>query len=88
MDRSTHAWLAVEAFRKVERFSHSAEGKKRKAEGLRALLGNRLSDVVVGAWLPDSLIKDMSFGHVFKNSAYRGGARRRASPSSRPRSPR
>jgi hypothetical protein len=32
---------------------------------------------VVAAWLPDSLIKDMTYGHVFKTSKYGGqdGAR-------------
>jgi hypothetical protein len=39
---------------------------------LVALLDQHLNDVVVAAWLPDSLIKDMTFGHVFKTSKYQG----------------
>jgi len=70
MNQPTHAWLAVEAYRKINALSQKPEGKKNKLDGLAALLGANLRDVVVAAWLPDSLIKDMTYGHVFKNSAY------------------
>ncbi len=73
MNQPTHAWLAVEAYRKIEKASATSEGKKKKLDGLVKLLGKNLRDVVVAAWLPDSLIKDMSYGHVFKNSVYTGG---------------
>jgi hypothetical protein len=72
MNQPTHAWLAVEAFRKILALSKTPPGKKKKLDGLAALLGANLRDVVVAAWLPDSLIKDMTYGHVFKNSAYAG----------------
>jgi hypothetical protein len=72
MDQSTHAWLAVEAYRKIAILSKTDEGKKKKLDSLEKLLGNNLRDVVVAAWLPDALIKDMTYGHVFKNSKYTG----------------
>ncbi len=71
MNQETHAWLAVEAYRKIDNLARKPEGKKKKLEGLAALLGEHLQDVVVAAWLPDCLIKDMTYGHVFKNSAYK-----------------
>ncbi len=73
MNQPTHAWLAVEAYRKISAKSKTSAGKKKKLDGLEKLLGANLRDVVVAAWLPDSLIKDMSYGHVFKNSVYGGG---------------
>ena len=72
MNQPTHAWLAVEAYRKLLKLSQTSEGKSKKLDGLARLLGANLRDVVVAAWLPDSLIKDMTYGHVFKNSAYKG----------------
>jgi hypothetical protein len=72
MNQSTHAWLAIEAYKKVVNYSETQEGKQKKVSGLTVLLGNYLKDVVVAAWLPDSLIKDMTYGHVFKNSLYEG----------------
>lgn len=72
MNQATHAWLAVEAYRKIAAEAKTAEGQAKKLDGLARLLGQNLEDVVVAAWLPDSLIKDMSYGHVFKNSNYIG----------------
>jgi len=72
MNQPTHAWLAVEAYRKILALSSSAEGKTKKLDCLEKLLGANLRDVVVAAWLPDALIKDMTYGHVFKNSVYSG----------------
>lgn len=77
MNQSTHAWLAIEAYKKIERFSSTSKGKKKKVPKLKELLGDYLKDVVVAAWLPDSLIKDMSYGHVFKNSLYSGDQTKR-----------
>lgn len=68
MNQPTHAWLAVEAYRKIVAEAKTDDGKRKKLDGLARLLGAHLGDVVVAAWLPDSLIKDMSYGHVFKNS--------------------
>jgi len=72
MNQPTHAWLAVEAYRKIVTLAQTEEGKKKKLDGLARLLGANLGDVVVAAWLPDSLIKDMTYGHIFKNSVYKG----------------
>ena len=72
MNQPTHAWLAVEAYRKIALLSKTDAGKKKNLHGLEKLLGANLKDVVVAAWLPDSLIKDMTYGHVFKNSVYKG----------------
>lgn len=77
MNQATHAWLAVEAYRKIAVLAKTDEGKKRKLGGLERLLGENLKDVVVAAWLPDSLIKDMQYGHIFKNSNYTGTQRAR-----------
>jgi len=77
MNQPTHAWLAVEAYRKIAAQSKTDEGIKKKLGGLEKLLGANLRDVVVAAWLPDSLIKDMTYGHVFKNSVYKGDQRDR-----------
>ena len=72
MNQPTHAWLAVEAYRKIDTLAKLPEGRKCKLDGLARLLGANLQDVVVAAWLPDALLKDMTYGHVFKNSAYAG----------------
>jgi hypothetical protein len=72
MNQPTHAWLAVEAYREIDALSRKPQGQKKKLDGLAHLLGANLRDVVVAAWLPDSLIKDMDYGHVFKNSIYEG----------------
>jgi len=72
MNQPTHAWLAVEAFRTIQRCSTTDAGKQHQLDKLAALLGQHLNDVVVAAWLPDALIKDMTYGHVFKTSKYDG----------------
>lgn len=72
MDQSTHAWLALEAFKKIKLYSKTDAGKKKKADRLVELLGSNICDIIVASWLPDSLIKDMTYGHVFKNSLYAG----------------
>jgi hypothetical protein len=77
MNQPTHAWLAVEAYRKILALSKTPEGKKKRLQGLEKILGENLKDVVVASWLPDSLIKDMSYGHIFKNSKYEGDQQKR-----------
>lgn len=71
MNQPTHAWLAIEAYRKIALLSKTDEGKEKRLDGLERLLGTNLKDVVIAAWLPDSLIKDMTYGHIFKNSLYK-----------------
>lgn len=73
MDR--HAWLTVEAYRKLERFSHSAEGKRRHAEGLVALLGHCLADAVAGSAGPGHGAEARD--SCYRYSAYRGEDRAR-----------
>ena len=53
MNQPTHAWLAVEAFRTIQKCSATDAGKQRKLDKLVALLDQHLNDVVVAAWLPD-----------------------------------
>jgi hypothetical protein len=77
MNQPTHAWLAVQAYRKIADAAETAEGKSQHLDGLARLLAGQLQDVVVGAWLPDSLIKDMTYGHVFKNTTYTGDQAKR-----------
>lgn len=77
MNQSTHAWLAVEACKKLGRYAGTAAGKKAKAAGLAELLGADIGNVVIAAWLPDSLVKDMAYGHVFKNATYDGDQKKR-----------
>jgi hypothetical protein len=77
MNQPTHAWLAVEAYRKVAAKAATADGKKQKLDGLKEILGANLGDVVIASWLPDALIKDMMPGHVFKNSHYDGDQKKR-----------
>lgn len=72
MNQSTHAWLAIEAYKKVEAESATAAGAAIKLNGFVNLLGEYLNDVVMAAWLPDSLIKDNRTDHIFKNSLYTG----------------
>jgi hypothetical protein len=72
MNQPTHAWLAVEAYRKIDALSRKPPGQSKKLDGLARLLDANLRDVVIAAWLPDSLIKDTAYGHVFKNSIYEG----------------
>lgn len=77
MDQSTHAWLALEAFKKIKQFADTDVGKQKKTDRLVELLGSNIRDIIVASWLPDSLIKDMTYGHVFKNSLYKGDQAKR-----------
>jgi hypothetical protein len=47
MNKATHAWLAVEAFRMIQGCAKTEAGKKRKLDQLAVLLGQNLRDVVV-----------------------------------------
>lgn len=73
MNQPTHAWLAVEAYRIVL----LASKKDKQLTGLADILESHLHEAVVGAWVPDSIIKDMTYGHVFKNSSYKGDQKKR-----------
>jgi len=55
-----HAWVALRALRLVD------ETKDPTLRLLVELLSYYLSDVWDGAWVPDTLIGDMNYGHIFK----------------------
>jgi len=59
MKQRAHAWVALRALKLV---NDSSE----KAQKLVELLSYYVSDVWEGAWLPDTLIVDMRYGHIFK----------------------
>jgi len=58
MKQRAHAWTALRALKLVD---DSGQAPK-----LSQLLSYYLSDVWDGAWLPDTRIVDMSYGHTFK----------------------
>jgi hypothetical protein len=58
MKQKAHAWVALRAFKLIDDLG--------KAPKLIELLSWYLSDVWEGAWLPDTLIVDMTYGHIFK----------------------
>jgi len=58
MKQKAHAWVALRAFKLIDDLG--------KAPKLVELLSWYLSDAWEGAWLPDTLIVDMSYGHIFK----------------------
>jgi len=58
MKQRGHAWIALRALKLVD--DSKLEPK------LVELLSYYISDVWDGAWLPDNLIIDMQYGHIFK----------------------
>jgi hypothetical protein len=58
MKQRAHAWTAFRALKLLD--------DAKAAPELVKLLAFYLSDVWEGAWLPDTLIVDMSYGHTFK----------------------
>lgn len=58
MKQRAHAWVALRALKLLD-----DSGKVPK---LVELLSYYLSDVWDGAWLPDTMIVDMAYGHIFK----------------------
>ncbi|MCK4846195.1 MAG: hypothetical protein KAS88_00885 [Deltaproteobacteria bacterium] len=58
MKQRAHAWTALRALKLLD--------DSKKAPKLVELLSYYLSDAWDGAWLPDTLIVDMSYGHIFK----------------------
>jgi hypothetical protein len=58
MKQRAHAWVALRALKHVD--------DSGKAPKLVELMSYYISDVWDGAWLPDTLIGDMSYGHIFK----------------------
>jgi len=58
MKQRAHAWVALRAFKMIDDWG--------QAPKLTEMLSYYLSDVWNGAWLPDTRIVDMRYGHVFK----------------------
>lgn len=58
MKQRAHAWVALRTLKLLD--------DSGRAPKLVELLSFYLSDVWEGAWLPDTLIRDMSYGHIFK----------------------
>lgn len=58
MKQRAHAWTALRALKLLD--------DSRKAPKLVELLSYYLSDAWEGAWLPDTLIVDMRYGHTYK----------------------
>jgi hypothetical protein len=53
-----HAWVALRAFKMIDDWGNAPK--------LTEMLSYYLSDVWNGAWLPDTRIVDMRYGHIFK----------------------
>lgn len=60
MKQKAHAWIALRALKLID------ESNKKYAKKFVEFMSYYLSDVWDGAWLPDSLIKDMKYGHIYK----------------------
>lgn len=58
MKQRAHAWTALRALKLLD--------DSKKAPKLVELLSYYISDVWEGAWLPDTLIVDMEYGHIYK----------------------
>jgi hypothetical protein len=58
MKQRAHAWVALRALKLID--------DSQQAPKLIELLSYYISDVWNGAWLPDTLIVDMRYGHIFK----------------------
>ena len=60
MKQKAHAWITLRALKLID------DSNKRNTKKFVEFMSYYLSDVWDGAWLPDSLIKDMKYGHIYK----------------------
>ena len=60
MKQKAHAWVALRALKLID------DSNRKNANLFVELISYYLSDVWDGAWLPDILIRDMSYGHISK----------------------
>jgi hypothetical protein len=60
LKQRAHAWIAYRALKLLD------ETCEPYVKSLVELLSFYLSDVWEGAWLPDSLIRDIGYGHIYK----------------------
>jgi hypothetical protein len=58
MKQRAHAWVALRAYKLLD--------DSKQTQKLVELLSYYLSDVWDGAWLPDTQIGDMAYGHIYK----------------------
>lgn len=58
MKQRAHAWVALRALKLVD--------DSKQAPKLVELISYYISDAWEGAWLPDTLIVDMRYGHIYK----------------------
>ncbi|MGB2762315.1 MAG: hypothetical protein WBC21_02100 [Minisyncoccales bacterium] len=69
MKRAAHGWIALRAFKLIDDISVKGKiGNVYHTDKLIELLSYYLSNVWDGAWIPDSLICDMKYGHIFKQT--------------------
>ncbi|MBI5125575.1 MAG: hypothetical protein HZA70_05015 [Planctomycetes bacterium] len=64
MKQCAHAWVALRALKLLDDWGKEEEVKK--VNKLVEMLSCYLADVWDGALIPDTLLVDMSYGHVFK----------------------
>ena len=69
MKRAAHGWIALRAYKLIDDISVKGRiGNVYHTDKLIELLSYYLSNVWDGAWIPDSLICDMQYGHIFKQT--------------------
>ena len=69
MKRAAHGWIALRAYKLIDDISVKGRiGNVYRTDKLIELLSYYLSGVWDGAWIPDSLICDMKYGHIFKQT--------------------
>jgi hypothetical protein len=66
MKQYTHAWIAMMAIKRLERAAIPEKERVFAASLVRWFKDHR-DDVIVGAWYPDAVIKDMATGHILKH---------------------
>lgn len=69
MKRTAHGWIALRAYKLIDDISVKGRiGNISHIDKLVELLSYYLSSAWDGAWIPDSLICDMKYGHIFKQT--------------------
>jgi hypothetical protein len=70
MKKRSHAYIALRALKLIDdETKDSSSAWRRQARKLAELLFFYLPEVYEAAWLPDSVIVDLSTGHIFKMGA-------------------
>ena len=67
MKKYTHAWLTLAALQRLDEVRQGLRGTaKKKVDDLLEFIHDHRGRVTQGAWFPDSIIKDNSTGHIWK----------------------